>query len=348
MRSRGYQRALLLQGHQPSSGKQAQPDGLDRSAPERLACLMDAHLQRLAVKHQSPRTVETRRFALVLFVRWCQERDLRNPRQITRPILESYQRHVWHHRTKAGKPLAIGTQIGRLAAMRGLFKWLCREGWLDADPAAHLEMPKEQHRLPADTLSESEVSAILGAPNVGDPLGIRDRAMLEVLYSTAIRRTELARLQLRDLHRERRTLHVDGKGGKDRIVPVGARALLWVSRYLEEVRPLLCIHSDEQALFLTGYGRGFSANSLGNLVKTHIKRAHPTRSGNCHLLRHACATHMLEHGADVRVIQQLLGHSKLETTQVYTEVSIKLLQEVHARTHPASQPPALDETAPLR
>ncbi|MBL9179822.1 MAG: site-specific tyrosine recombinase XerC [Verrucomicrobiaceae bacterium] len=336
-KTRGLQRAQLLQTQQPGSGRKAAPDSLDRSQADGLAVLMDAYLVRLAVKHQSPRTIETRRRALVAFVKWCQERELMNPRQITRPILESYQRHLWHHRTKAEKPLAVGTQIGRLAAVRGLFKWLCREAWLDADPAAHLEMPKEEHRLPADTLSESEVAAILAVPNIADPLGIRDRTMLELLYSTGIRRAELVRVQLRDLHRERRTLHVEGKGDKERIVPVGERALQWIERYLAEVRPLLHIHADEQALFLTGYGRAFSANSLGNLIKANIKKAHPGRAGNCHLLRHACATHMLEHGADVRIIQQLLGHSKLETTQVYTEVSIKLLQDVHARTHPSSQ-----------
>ena len=336
MKTHGYQRARLLQTQLPGGGRKAADDGLDRHQAGGLAVLMDGYLVRLAVKHQSPRTIETRGRALVLFVKWCQERELMRPQQITRPILESYQRHLWHHRTKSDKPLAVGTQIGRLAAVRGLFKWLCREAWLDADPAAHLEMPKEEHRLPADTLSESEVAAILAKPNTSDPLGIRDRTMLELLYSTGIRRAELARLQLRDLHRERRTLHVSGKGGKDRIVPVGERALQWIEKYLAEVRPLLCIHLEEQALFLTGYGRGFSANSLGNLIKQHIEKAHPGRSGNCHLLRHACATHMLEHGADVRIIQQLLGHAKLETTQVYTEVSIKLLQDVHARTHPAS------------
>lgn len=337
MRPSGYQRARLLQMQQPGGGRTAQSDGLDRSRADGLACLMDAYLQRLAVKHQSPRTIETRRFALVLFVKWCQERELATPQQITRAILESFQRHLWRHRTKDDKPLAVGTQIGRLAAVRGLFKWLCRENWLPADPAAHLEMPKEEHRLPADTLSESEVITILAVPDVRDPLGVRDRAMLELLYSSAIRRSELARLQLRDLHRERRTLHVAGKGGKDRIVPVGERALLWLDNYLVKVRPLLCVHAGEQALFLTGYGRGFSANSLGNLIKQNVEQAHPGRSGNCHLLRHACATHMLEHGADVRIIQQLLGHAKLETTQIYTAVSIKLLQDVHARTHPANQ-----------
>jgi integrase/recombinase XerD len=337
MRSSGYQRARLLQTQQPGQGRKAEADGLNRDQADSLAVLMDAHLLALAVKHQSPRTIETRRRALVMFVKWCQERELLKPSQITRPILESYQRHLWRYRTRKDKPLAVGTQIGRLAAVRGLFRWLCREAWLLADPAAHLEMPKEEHRLPADTLSEGEVSAILSVPDVADPLGIRDRAMLELLYSTGIRRIELVRLQLRDLHRERRTLHVHGKGGKDRMVPVGERALAWLEKYLSQVRPLLAVHAEEQTLFLTGYGRGFSPNSLGNLVKQILRKAHPDRPGNCHLLRHACATHMLEHGADVRIIQQLLGHAKLETTQIYTEVSIRLLQDVHARTHPACQ-----------
>jgi integrase/recombinase XerD len=336
-RTHGIQRARLLQTQQPGQGRKAEPDGLNRDQADSLAVLMDAHLLALAVKHQSPRTIETRRRALVMFVKWCQERELMKPSQITRPILESYQRHLWRYRTKKDKPLAVGTQIGRLAAVRGLFRWLCREAWLLADPAAHLEMPKEEHRLPADTLSEGEVSAILSVPDVADPLGIRDRAMLELLYSTGIRRIELVRLQLRDLHRERRTLHVHGKGGKDRMVPVGERALAWLEKYLSQVRPLLAVHAEEQTLFLTGYGRGFSPNSLGNLVKQILRKAHPDRPGNCHLLRHACATHMLEHGADVRIIQQLLGHAKLETTQIYTEVSIRLLQDVHARTHPACQ-----------
>ncbi len=335
-RARGYRRAKLLRGQERGAGREATPDGLDRSDPGGLAALADAYLLALGVKNFSARTIDTRRYALTLFLKWGQERDLRRPGDITRPVLESYQRGLWHHRKKDGNPLSVGTQIGRLAAVRGLFKWLCRDGHLDADPAAHLEMPKEQRRLPQDTLSEAEVADILNVPDTTDPLGIRDRAMLELLYSTALRRTELARLELRDLNAGRATLHVrNGKGGKDRVVPVGGRALGWCARYLGEVRPLLQIEMGEAALFLTGYGKGFSPNSLGNLVRKTVERSGVGRPGSCHLLRHACATHMLEHGADTRVIQQLLGHAKLETTQIYTEVSIRLLRDVHARTHPA-------------
>ena len=335
-RKRGYERARLLRGQEPGTGREAAPDGLERSDSEGLAALADAFLLALEVRNYSQRTLDSRRYALTRFLQWAQDRDLKRPEAITRPILESHQRHLWNHRKKDGKPLTAGTQIGRLTAIRQLFKWLYKEGWIDADPAAHLEMPREERRLPQDTLSEAEVAAILNVPDTSDPLGIRDRTILELLYSTGLRRSELARLELRDLNTERKTVFVrKGKGGKDRVVPVGARALEWSERYLDQTRPLLQIDLAEQALFLTGYGHGFNPNSLGNLV-TKLVRAALGKRGSCHLLRHACATHMHEHGADIRVIQQLLGHAKLETTQIYTEVSIKLLREVHARTHPAA------------
>ena len=129
-----------------------------------------------------------------------------------------------------------------------------------------------------------------------------------------------------------------GKGRKDRVVPVGKRAIAWLERYLEEVRPQLIIQASESALFLSSYGEAFSPDVLSNKVAKYIKQADIGRQGSCHLFRHTCATHMLEGGADIRFIQQLLGHEKLETTQIYTEVSIKQLQEVHERTHPAKLP----------
>lgn len=335
-RKKGYQRAKLLRGQERPAGKQAAPDQLDRSDPGSMAMLTEAFLSAQAVKGSSERTIQSRRYALTLFLRWAQDRDLIRPDSITKTILQSYQRHLFHLRKKDGKPLSVGTQIGRLVAVRGFFKWLCKEAYLEADPAAHLEMPKETRRLPEDTLSEKQVAQVLAVPDIDDPLGVRDRAILELFYSTGLRRSELARLELRDLCFERTTLFVRlGKGKKDRVVPVGSQALGWCERYLIEVRPLLQLQTDEPALFLTGYGHGFSPNSLGNLVTKTIRKADLGRGGSCHLLRHACATHMHEHGADIRIIQQLLGHAKLETTQVYTEVSINQLREVHARTHPA-------------
>ena len=339
---KGYKATLSMRGNK-KSGRPSQPDGLDRSDPEGMNVLAEAHFNDLRMRNQTERTVSSRRYGLILFLKWAQERDLRKPHEITRALLTSYQRHIWNHRKKNGQPLAVGTQLGRLAAVRGFFKWLYREEIISGDPSALMELPKEEHRLPEDTLSEAEVGRILSVPDITDPLGIRDRTLLELLYSTAIRRTEAANLKVRDISRDRQTVHIkQGKGGKDRFVPIGKRALDWLERYLDEVRPLLQVDFEDQALFLTGYGYGISSGSLGNIVAKTVKEA-LNRSGSCHLLRHACATHMMEHGADSRVIQQLLGHAKLETTQIYTEISIRFLREVHAKTHPLADSPAAGE-----
>jgi integrase/recombinase XerD len=160
--------------------------------------------------------------------------------------------------------------------------------------------------------------------------------MLELFYSTGMRRSGLTGLELTAVNQERRTAQVrQGKGRKDRVVPVGSRALQWLERYLCEVRPLLAVSPAETALFLTSYGEPFNPDVLSRKVSKYIKDAEIGRKGSCHLFRHSCATHMLEGGADTRFIQQLLGHAKLETTQIYTDVSILQLIEVHERTHPA-------------
>jgi integrase/recombinase XerD len=181
-----------------------------------------------------------------------------------------------------------------------------------------------------------QIGEILSVPDTTDLLGIRDRAILETLYSTGIRRIELTRLRLEDLNFERATLRVFGKGNKERVVPVGKKALHWLDRYLEEVRPRLVIRADVRALFLTGLGEAFPAQGLGQHVSALLRRA-AVPKGGAHILRHTCATHLLEGGADQRYIQQLLGHASADTTALYAQVSIIQLQQVHARCHPAER-----------
>ena len=176
---------------------------------------------------------------------------------------------------------------------------------------------------------------IINQPDIETPMGLRGRAILETLYSTGIRRAELIHLKLYDVDLERGSLMVrGGKGGKDRLVPIGERACAWIRRYLNEVRPLLMIELDHGMLFVTDYGEAFEKNRLSDMVKKYVRHAGFT-SGACHLFRHAMATHMLENGADIRYIQAMLGHSELSTTQIYTHVSITKLKEIHAATHPA-------------
>jgi integrase/recombinase XerD len=171
---------------------------------------------------------------------------------------------------------------------------------------------------------------------VGTAWGIRDRAILEVLYSTGVRRSELAALAVFDWDRLRGAITVrQGKGGRDRVVPIGDRAAAWLAKYVDEVRPSLSREPDDGSLFLTDYGEPFEKNRLGDLVRRYLDYAGVKAPGSCHLLRHACATHMLENGADIRFIQALLGHADLSSTQIYTNVSILKLKEIHAATHPA-------------
>lgn len=333
---KGYAKARhMRRWADKKGGYAATPDGFDRSAADTLASLIDEWFRRLEERAYSPRTVEAHKWALRMFVRWAEERDLRTAHQITRPILESYQRWLFRYRQDNGKPLGTTTQRMRLGAVQRFFAWLCKDHRLDANPAADLELPRKPNRSLPKALSLAEVETVLDVPDVADALGIRDRAILEILYATGIRRSEVVRLDVDDLDRERGTLAVrKGKGGKDRVVPMGERAAHWLGRYLERTRPMLETAASGRALFLTGYGERFSSTYLGNWVRRAIEKANVGHLGSCHLFRHSCATHMLENGADIRFIQQMLGHARLDTTQIYTEVGILQLREVHARTHP--------------
>ena len=318
-------------------GNEPPDDGLDHSKAT-LAALFDDYLEDMRIHNRTPDAIESRQSEIRSFLRWADERGLFYPDQITRTILESFQRYLWRYRKKNGKPLGISTQRARLGALKYLFSWLCRRHVIEANPASELELPRQEKRLPVEALSIAQVETVLGVPDITDPLGVRDRAVLEVFYSTGIRRSELTRLDIGDLNREKRLLCVrQGKGRKDRVVPVGTRALQWLEKYLEDVRPLLVLNPDAQALFLSGYGEAFNPDVLGRKVVQYIKKSDIGRSGGPHLFRHTCATHMLEGGADIRYIQQLLGHEKLETTAIYTEVSIIQLQAVHGRCHPAER-----------
>jgi integrase/recombinase XerD len=318
-------------------GSESPGDGLNHSK-ETLTAHVDAFLEHQKVINRSPAAIKSRQNDLLPFLRWTEERELLYPDQITRAILESYQRWIWRYRKKNGQPLGITTQRKRVSSVQFLFSWLCKRRILEANPASELELPRAEKRLPVEALSRSEVETILGLPEISDPLGIRDRAILELLYSTGIRRAEISHLAVTDLRRERQLLNIiKGKGNKDRVVPVGARAMQWVEKYLEDVRPLLVVNDDIHALFLSGYGDAINREVLGRKVTKYIKLGGSGHSGGCHLFRHTCATHMLEGGADIRYIQQLLGHAKLETTAIYTEVSIIQLQAVHARCHPAEK-----------
>ncbi len=301
-----------------------------------FAALATAYLEALRVRNYSGATIESREHHLREFIRWAEERGLTRPTEVTKPTLERYQRWLYHYRKKNGQPLSFRSQHGCLVPVRALFKWLCRQNLLLANPAADLDLPRAEKRLPRHVLTAAEAERVLGLPDVAEPLGLRDRAILEAFYSTGMRRMELLGLKLYDLDQERGTVFIrQGKGKKDRMIPMGERAFSWVRKYLEAARPTLALSPDDGTVFLTNVGLVFEPNRLTQLVRDYVDRAEIGKVGSCHLFRHTCATLMLEGGADIRFIQQMLGHAKLETTQIYTQVSIRQLKEVHTRTHPA-------------
>jgi integrase/recombinase XerD len=289
---------------------------------------------------RSVHTVKSQSMALLRFIVWCDARALTAPTAITRPVLESYQRYLYHYRQtsgpKHGEPLSIVAQLGQLTAIKAWFKWLARQNVILSNPAADLILPKKPRALPKMILSVEDVERVLAQCDVTTVLGLRNRAILETLYSSGLRRLELVHLKRHDVNLAQGTIHVRaGKGNKDRLVPLGARAALWVAKYLAEARPQLLTREDDQTLFLHDDGRPMKPGRLGDLVKRHLEHAGLTQVGACHLFRHAMATHMLENGADIRYIQVMLGHADLATTQIYTQVSLGKLKDIHAATHPA-------------
>jgi len=315
-----------------------------------LAACIQEFLHWLQVQGSSVSTLRTARYQLRTFSDWCSERSVHKPQDVTLPMLEQYQSYLFHRRKKDGQPLSARSQHLALVMVRGLFGRLMRQGVLLLNPAAELQLPKVPRRLPMVFLSALEVEQVMAVVDLDTKHGVRDRAILEVLYSTGMRRQELCRLNIHDVDHGRGVVAIHlGKGGKDRVIPIGPRALEWVNKYVQDNRPrwLTTENADDPAMFIGEYGDRLIPNSIGRLVHQYVQQAAIGKTGSAHLLRHSMATLMLEGGADIRFIQQMLGHTQLASTQVYTHVSIVKLKEVHSATHPAAKPgivaAALDE-----
>jgi integrase/recombinase XerD len=220
-----------------------------------------------------------------------------------------------------------------LSALRRFYRYQVREGRLAQDPTALVESPKAGRPLPA-ALSEQEVEALLAAPDLEQPIGLRDRAMLELLYAAGLRVSELVAMTLDQLNLRQGVVRTLGKGSKERLVPVGEEALVWLERYLGQSRPVLLKGRLSSDLFVTQRGEGMTRQAFWYRIKLYARQAGISRALSPHTLRHSFATHLLNHGADLRALQLLLGHSDLSTTQIYTHVARQRLQELHGKHHP--------------
>lgn len=298
-----------------------------------------SYLEHLQSIGRSLRTQDTYRERLHAFITWCEQRGVMYPAQVSITVLEGYQRYLGQYRKADGHVLSTNSQRDRLNSLRLWFRWMLQRHAILYSPAEALVLPKEVRRLPMGVLSEAETEHVMNAIDCEQPLGLRNRAILETFWSSGIRRMELSTLRLEDVDLSRGALRVNqGKGNKDRVVPLGERAVHWIQRYLTEVRPYLAVRFDSGYLFISIHGNHLKRSTLTEIVGHALRdTAKLDKAGACHLFRHSMATQMLDNGADTRHIQAILGHEKLSTTQVYTRVAIGQLQKVHAKTHPANR-----------
>jgi len=307
--------------------------------PEDLTGLVDLHLADALARGRSAGTMAYRRVYLRQLLAWLKRRRVTGPREVTPRVLGEYLAHLRERRTAyhraAPSRLSARTLATEVSVLRSFFGWLTQRRILLFDPAESLSLGRYTVPLPKSVLTEAEARALLEAPGTDD-LGLRDRAILETLYSTGLRRAELCALDLFDLDPEGGTVRIrDGKGGRDRIVPIGAHALAALRRYLQEVRPRLVVTPKQSALFIAAVThRRLSVKTLNLIIHKRAQAAGLGKRVTPHVLRHTCATHLLQGGADVRHVQLILGHASVATTQIYTRVAVEDLIPVHHRSHP--------------
>ena len=272
------------------------------------------------------------------FIEWGDTRGVTHPQQVSRAVLERYQRWLFHYRKADGEPLHVRTQRSKVFPLKSFFRWLTKTAEIPANPAADLDMPRQIETIPHQVLTAQEAETILSLADTSTAVGLRDRAIMEMFYATGIRRMELVNLAVDDVDTLRCVVLIrEGKGRKDRLVPMGERALHWVQRYLDQSRPQLVWDANERTMFLGREGLPLISNWVCTLMTRYIRLSGVGKKGSCHLWRHTMATLMLEGGADIRVIQAMLGHADISSTQIYTQVAIRHLSKVHAATHPGAK-----------
>lgn len=262
------------------------------------------------------------------FADFLSEKGLGNFREVTRDHVAAFLSELRR------RGFAVGTRIRRLAAIKVLFGYLESVGDVPSNVTSLVASPARGRRLP-HIVSEADVRQLLQSIPGDNAAGIRDRAMLETLYACGLRVSELAGLSLADLNLQERLLRCEGKGGKQRVVPIGRTAAEWLERYLGEARPtLLKKNGRTQTVFLTRFGRGFTRQGIFKMLGKRAVESGIAQHLSPHVLRHCFASHLLDHGAQLRAIQEMLGHANIATTQIYTHVATSKIAEIHARFHP--------------
>ncbi len=293
------------------------------------AALIDEFVDNLWLQDGlSKNTLAAYRSDLTLFARWLNTRASALI-AVDSAVLNAYLAHLHAH--AQSRP---ASQRRLHSALRRFYAWMLDQNRMSANPVSNIDAPMRAERFPK-TLSEHQVEALIAAPDVDSPIGLRDRAMLEVLYATGLRVSELVNLKMFEISLADGVVRAFGKGAKERLTPLGEEAIDWVQRYLDQARPALLKGRACDDVFVTARGSGMTRQMAWTLVKKHAAHAGiPRERISPHVLRHAFATHLLNHGADLRVVQLLLGHADISTTQVYTHVARERLKQLHQRHHP--------------
>ena len=276
----------------------------------------------------SRNTLDSYRRDLTKFALWLEQQRGAPIPQATHGDIQGYLAHLVT--VQKAKPSSTGRNI---SSLRRLFRYLLRQGKIATDPTLQIDTPKLPRNLPK-SLTEQDVEQLLDAPDTQTPLGLRDRTMFEVLYATGLRVSELVTLRITQVSMDMGVVRVMGKGSKERLVPLGEEALDWLRRYLADGRGVLLGRQMSDAMFVTARGEGMTRQMFWYLIKKHARTAGLSKPMSPHTLRHAFATHLLNHGADLRVVQMLLGHADISTTQIYTHVARERLKQLHKSHHP--------------
>lgn len=302
---------------------------------EDLEHTKDKYREHLTVLGYAKSTINGHIFSLNRFFKYLMDQNVDKIAAVTKEMIRDYQTHLFEEINFKGDPNSVCTQNNKLKVVKAFFRFLAEYDYLAGDPAKDITYAREPQRLPRSILTPSEAKKLLHAPDTKTVLGYRDRTILEVLYSTGIRKEEVNNILLTDVDYKEGFIRINqGKGKKDRVVPIGKIACRYLENYIKAVRPSLIRDPYNNHLFLSMKGNRLSKNIVWEIVKRYAKAAKLKKNISPHTLRHTCATLMLRNQANIRHIQELLGHASLDSTQVYTSVSITDLKEVHSRCHP--------------
>ena len=287
----------------------------------------------------SPRTLEVQRFYFNRFAEFLAEGNITDPQSVTAATMQDFQRWLFYQPTVKGTARSIGSQNHILCGMKSFFAFLAQEGYLASDPAKGLRLAREPDALPKNILTPEEARRIIEAPDTQTLIGYRDRALLEVLYATGVRKEELRTLNVEDVNLEEELLRVNrGKGFKDRVVPLSRVACQYLENYLKAIRPELLKGRQTDKLFISHRdGLPMGRHGIERLLAKYARQLKLKKHITCHLWRHSCATHLLKNNANLRHVQQILGHRSLATTERYLRLTITDLKEAHRKFHPREQ-----------